>query len=376
MSVRTRPPVRAGHTRGSLAWQPLQWPEEGLEAVPGLEFGSTPGRGRVIALRATSGARAGGWAARAAVAIAGAGVAQGARVLLADLFLDQPHLHEAFGARNLEGVSDVVAYGASLGRIARAGDDGAFRVATAGTPVADAGTLLDHPRWRHLVESLLADGITLVAYQPAESVVPPAGTPSIVLARKGEPMSALGNTGLRHTLAVLGPPQGASAAAVGSGGARTLAEQGYRALPWEAVGDDGTSGDEPSRGDASGTEAEAEPPSEPSAEDQAVELDAAEPPPAAQHSGAEAAVPSADIADASAAPGPAGSGVARGSTGRDSGVRGRGLSISAFAVLLLFAVLMILMGINNAGIAEVPGADRVWERFESVLARISGFFAR
>ena len=37
---------------------------------------------------------------------------------------------------------------------------------------------------------------------------------------------------------------------------------------------------------------------------------------------------------------------------------------------------MILMGINNAGIAEVPGADRLWALFEGLLARISQLFVR
>ena len=187
----------------------------------------------MIALRATPGAREGGWAARAAAEIAAAEGAQKARVLLVDLFLDEPHLHEAFGARNLEGIADLVSYGASLGRIARAAGDGSFRVATAGTPVADARAVLDQPRWRNLVEHLVEDGVTLLAYQPAESVVHPEGSPSIVLARKGEPMAALGATGLRYAVAVLGPPAGGAAVAAVLDAARALGEQGYRVSLWD-----------------------------------------------------------------------------------------------------------------------------------------------
>ena len=379
MSARTTPSAGVGRTRGGLAWQPLRWSEGGLEAVPGLDFGSVPGRGRRIILRATVGAREGGWAARAAAAIAGVACAQGARVVLADLFLEQPHLHEVFDADNLEGVSDVVAYGASLGRVARAATGGAFRVVTAGTPTADAGALLDHPRWRRQVESLLDEGVTLVTYQPAESVVPAGGPPSIVLARKGEPMRVLGTTGLGGAVAVLGPPPGAAAAAAGgAGGGGTLADQGYRASLWEEVGDNAVSGEEPSPGGASGAAAEVEPSSRPAAEGRAAEPESARPraAAAAKHSGADLKPSSVDGAGAAEAPPPAGIEAAKEVTGGGSGVRNRGLSLAAFAVLLLFATLMLLMGINNAGIAELPWADRLWDLFEDLLGRISGSFAR
>ncbi len=343
MSVRTRPPSRADRTREKLVWQPLRGVEEGLDAVPGLHLGLDPQRGRAIALRATAGAREGGWAAHAAAAIAGAGAAQGARVLLADLFLEEPHLHEAFGARNLEGLSDAIAYGASLGRIARAAavGDAAFRVATAGTPVADAGPLLDRPRWRDAVESLLAEGIVLLAYQPAESTVLPDGTPSIVLARKGEPTTALGSAGLRDARAVLGPPPGAAVEGASGGVARSLARQDYETSPWEGIGGGAPSGEAPSSG-----------------EETVGGLGAAKPP--ASGEGTVGTGPAAEAGPASL----------------DAGIRGRRLGVSAFAVLLLFATLMTLMAVHNAGLAEVPGADRAWEWFEGLLARIGQLFVR
>ena len=367
MSAGTRRPGPAGRLRRGLAWQPLRWPAEGLAAIPGLDLGSDPGRGRVIVVRATPGAREGGWAACAAVQIAGAGVARGARVLLADLFLDQPQLHEAFGARNLEGVADVIAYGASLRRVARAAGDGACRVATAGTPVADARAVLDQPRWHDLVERVVGDGVTLVIYQPAESVVHPGGSPSIVLARKGEPMTALGATGLTDVVAVVGPPAGAAATAGLSDG-RTLGEQRYRASLWDEV----EAGEEPPAPEP------ARPPAGEAAESSAVEPAAL----SAVRSAAPSAVEPTPPSVAGPEPAPAAEASIVAESGKDaepgavSRAAGRGLSVSAFVVLVLFAVAMILMGINNAGIADVPGADRLWRLFEGLLARISRFFTR
>lgn len=363
MTAGTRPPPP--RARAVPVWQPLEWPKEGLAAIPGVALGPDPVRGRMIAVRATPGAREGGWAARAAVEIARAGAAQGARVLLADLFVNEPHLHEVFGAHNLEGVTDAVVYGASVGRIARAADEGAFRVATAGTPVADARALFDDPGWRRLVEGLVGEGITLVAYQPAETVVPPRG-PSIVLARKGEPMTALGPTGLKDAVAVRGPRQGPAAArAAADGGAIILGELGYRPSPWDEAGDDA----------ASGAVVEATRMPEPEMDDQAA---------AGAEPAAGAAPPPTPVdGDPSVAPGaapppPSTRAGAEEDTARDAAPRpgGRGLSASAFVVLVLFASVMILMGINNAGIAEVPGADRLWALFEGLLARISQLFVR
>lgn len=392
MSVRTRPPSRAGRARKVPVWQPLTWEKTGLAAVPGLDPAPEAGRGRVIALRATPGARAGGWAARAAAEIAAAEGAQGARVLLVDLFLDEPHLHDAFGARNLEGIADLVSYGASLGRIARAAGDGSFRVATAGTPVADARAVLDQPRWRNLVEHLVDDGVTLLAYQPAESVVHPEGSPSIVLARKGEPMAALGATGLRYAVAVLGPPAGGAAVAAVSGSGRTLGEQGYRVSLWDDGEPEQLPEPEPEQqpeleqhlqpevGQSAKPEVEQPPEAGP---EQAPKPEAGQPPrpePAqSAAAGTDQAVPveAHESSAAEAHPAP----VAEATAGADAAseparVRGRGLSVSAFVVLVLFATVMILMGIDNAGIAEVPGADRFRELFEVFLERISGFFTR
>ncbi len=288
--------------------------------------------GRLVEVRASSRARHKDWAVHAAVAIAGSWASRGARVLLVDLCFDEPHLHRAFNSENLEGISDAIEYGASLKRIARPANDGSFWVATAGTPVANPRRLLHRPAWRRLLAALVEGGVMVVTYQAAESPFHPRGTPSIVLGCKGEPMGALGSVGLRDAIALLGPaPNGTSVTTVTGKGENRLGGQTYRATLWQGF-DDGGEADEPSVAEA-------------------------EPAPAA-----------AATAPAQPRNGPGPESVSHG--------RGRGLSASAFVVLVLFAALMILMGIDNAGIADVPGADRLWELFDNLLARVSGYFAR
>ena len=310
----TFPPAASGYS--ALELQPFDISRDILSGILELDLPSEAGEGCVVAVRATTGARDNEWGAHAAVAIAGIWAAQGARVLLVDLYLDEPHLHRVFGARNLEGVVDAMEYGASLRRIARPANDGAFWVATGGTPVANSRVLLVQPGWRRFLETLVQRGVTVLTYQPAESPVPPRGTPSIVLACKGEPMAALGKVGLRDVIALLGPaPTGSSPRK------NRLGPQTYHASLWDGFEDEG---------------------------------------------GAE------DVPD----PATAGERIAAARTPAGSGprVRGRGLSAVAFTVLILFATLMILIGLNNAGIVEVPGVSRLWELFERLLARISQFF--
>jgi hypothetical protein len=324
----------AGSERGSAALQlqPFDFSRDIPSDIPELDLPAGPEHGRLVEVRASSRARDKDWAVHAAVAIAGHWASRGARVLLVDLCFDEPHLHRAFNSGNLEGISDAIEYGASLRRIARPANDGSFWVATAGTPVANPRRLLHRPAWHRLLATLVEGGVMVVAYQAAESPFHPRGTPSVVLACKGEPMGALGRVGLRDAVALLGPaPNGTSVTTVTGKEENRLGDQAYRASLWHGF-DDEAEEDDPSV-------AEAEPAPAPAATVPAQPANGAEP----------------------------------GTASRD---RGRGLSISAFVVLVLFAALMILLGIDNAGIADVPGADQLRELFENLLARVSRFFAR
>ena len=316
---------RAGSGYAALELRPFDLSRDTVIGILELDLPSDAGKGRVVAMRATPGAREEDWAAHAAAAIAGAWAAEGARVLLVDLFLDEPHLHKLFRARNLEGICDAVEYGASLWRVARPVNDGAFWFVTAGTPAGNPRTLFGQPGWRGFVEGLVAKGVTLMTYQPAESIVHPRAIPSIVLALKGEQMKALGRVGLRDAIALLGPAQvPASTAAAPKVRRNTLGDQIYRSSLWEGFDDEEVASDE----------------------------------------GHEEDAPDAAASTRTAPPTPA---------GLRSG-RGRGLSISAFVVLVLFATVMVLLGIHSAGIAEIPEADRLLELYDRLLDWIAGFF--
>ena len=132
-----------------------------MPPVLDLDSGHEPVEGRVVVISATRTVRDRGWAPRAAVEMARGWASQGARVFLADLSLEDPEIHSVLEAGNLEGVSDSLLYGASIQRVARPADDGAFFVATAGTAVADPSLVLGpssldrddprlHDRRRHI----------------------------------------------------------------------------------------------------------------------------------------------------------------------------------------------------------------------------------
>lgn len=345
MSPGAAPSARAGRGRSALQLRPFDFSRDIPSGFAELDLPVGSEQGRVVAVRASPRARDQDWAAHAAVAIAGHWASQGARVLLVDLCFDEPRLHRAFNAANLEGITDAIEYGASLGRIARPANEDKFWVATAGTLVASSDSLLDRTAWHRLLATLVERGVTVVTYQVAESPYHPRDTPSIVLACKGEPMAALGKVGLRDAVALLGPaPTGTKVTMVAGQNENRLGEQTYRAALWDGFEDDAEAEESAGAEAQAPTEAEAEQPTEAEAESA---------PAAAREQPANDAGP-----------------------GTGSRSRGRGLSISAFAVLVLFAAVMILMGIDNAGIADVPGADRLRELFESLLAWVSRFFAR
>ena len=361
MNPRAAPSARAGRGRSALQLQPFDFSRDMPSGFAGLDLPVGSEQGRVVAVRASPGARHQDWAAHAAAAIAGNWASRGARVLLVDLCFDEPRLHRAFNAGNLEGITDAIEYGASLRRIARPANEEKFWVATAGTLVASSDGLLHRTAWRRLLATLIEGGVTVVTYQVAESPYHPRGAPAIVLACKGEPMTALGKVGLRDAVALLGPaPDGTRVTMVAGKNENRLGGQTYRDSLWDGFEDEaeaeepaGAEAEEPAEAEARGpTEAEVQEPARAEAE-QPTEAEAESVPAAAHEQPADDAGP-----------------------GTDSRSRGRGLSISAFAVLVLFAAVMILMGIDNAGIADVPGADRLRELFESLLAWVSRFFSR
>ncbi|HEX7089245.1 MAG TPA: SPOR domain-containing protein [Longimicrobiales bacterium] len=135
---------------------------EALAALPAQKL-------RSLLLVAGSEALASGWAARTAVAVAAGLSARGRRVVLMDLCLGAPELHEVLGVENLEGVADAFLFGAPLRRLVREPTGWPFAFVPAGAYVPDPTEILAHARWDSVLREQAASGLLPVALAPAEA---------------------------------------------------------------------------------------------------------------------------------------------------------------------------------------------------------------
>jgi hypothetical protein len=128
----------------------------------------TPPAGALPAVLMVAGAEADrqGWGARAAVRIATAWADRGAQIILADVGLESPQLHEVLGEANTDGVADIFQFGASLRWMARVVPGHGFRFLPVGAYVPDGAAVLRDPRWESLIAQCAADQATLLAYAP------------------------------------------------------------------------------------------------------------------------------------------------------------------------------------------------------------------
>lgn len=109
------------------------------------------------------------WAADAAIALATGWARAGRRVVLADLHLQDPVVHDRLGEPNLDGVVDVFLYGASLSRTARPVPGRGFYLIPSGTYPEDPGAVLRHPRWPRIAAGFADAQATLLLFVPAEA---------------------------------------------------------------------------------------------------------------------------------------------------------------------------------------------------------------
>ncbi|MGH7574854.1 MAG: hypothetical protein ACREM1_06975, partial [Longimicrobiales bacterium] len=117
------------------------------------------------------GARDGGWAHDAAIALARGLSGRGRRVVLADLDYGAPDLHARVGEPNTEGMSDVFFFGASLEHVALAWSARPFTVIPAGLGVTDPRAVLEHQGWARVLARLETGddpaGDLLLAFVPS-----------------------------------------------------------------------------------------------------------------------------------------------------------------------------------------------------------------
>jgi hypothetical protein len=109
------------------------------------------------------------WAAETAVELSSTWAKNGHRVVLADLFLENPVLHEVAGAENLEGMVDVFLYGASISRSARPVSGRGFYLIPVGTYTSDHDVIFRHSRWPKLVTGFRDADASLLLFAPADA---------------------------------------------------------------------------------------------------------------------------------------------------------------------------------------------------------------
>ena len=151
-----------------------------------------PAAGRVVALVATEAAAVAGWAPTVALELARRWSDEGARVMLVDGRLGNPSLHSAAGVPNREGLSDATLHGASMGRVAAQPEGEHFLLVTAGTPVADPGSVARDPRWYRTIGGMAEAGVTAALYladgESSSAAFLGSASDIVVLAGPDEPM--------------------------------------------------------------------------------------------------------------------------------------------------------------------------------------------
>lgn len=234
-------------TAANPAWHPLDLSAGTLPESLRRALGDPSGPGRVILVAATPAAADDAWAARAAIRVAEACARESRRVLLVDLDLERPALAGALGLSEGEGISDAILFGASLQRVGRAVQDGAFLFVSAGTIVGDPARVLDHPGWNELLEAHTASGTVVVLYVPAgargaEALLALAG--SVVFLGTAEERPPVDDLSPSVELAWLGRPTAEDAVA-----GRTTEGEGTREeaeAPQDSLAADPSTQDPPS----------------------------------------------------------------------------------------------------------------------------------
>lgn len=109
------------------------------------------------------------WAAETAVELSSTWARNGRRIVLADLFLENPILHEVAGAENMDGIVDVFLYGASISRSARPVGGRGFYLIPAGTYTSEHDVIFRHSRWPKLVAGFRDADASLLLFAPADA---------------------------------------------------------------------------------------------------------------------------------------------------------------------------------------------------------------
>ena len=135
-------------------------------AAPGALL-SGAGRGVVTLIVAPDVIRS-SWSPAAAVALARAWFGQGHRVLLCDLSLTRPVLHEKLGLPNAVGIIDVVLREAPIPSVAQQAGTPGFQFVSVGTPIEDPTEVTLSDEWAAFVEEVVDAQATVLFYVPSD----------------------------------------------------------------------------------------------------------------------------------------------------------------------------------------------------------------
>jgi hypothetical protein len=143
----------------------FEWSEGAVSSVPGDIVAGPAAALTSVALVVGRRARASGWGARAAVALAERWSGP-RRAVLVDFDLEKPALHQAVDVANDEGVADVAEYGVSLETVRR--KQPSYDVVTAGLYAPDPGAALRSPVWDSVLRDAARRWETVLAWVPAD----------------------------------------------------------------------------------------------------------------------------------------------------------------------------------------------------------------
>lgn len=195
---------------GHIRFHPFD-PDSGL--IPEIaEFGPLSERsgGSGIILVAVPDVETPSWCAQAAAVLVTTWSAQGARILLADVSLAEPVLHEVFGLPNSKGVAEVMMDGAQLRAVGRRVGSPEFPFISAGTAPGDIVDVMRSDRWDVVFQALGEADVDLVMYAPGhlpELDALLARSPTVLLLG-GDPdaaAEAIGALGLSATVGLRTP---------------------------------------------------------------------------------------------------------------------------------------------------------------------------
>lgn len=157
------------------------------------------------------------WAARTAAAVAAALADAGRRVVLVDLDFELATLHAEFGEADVEGVADVLLFGASLERVASRPAGESFDLVGPGAFAPDPIDIMLDPGWPRVLADVEAGGGTFIGYiaasAPGADLIADRIRDVIVLAEEADVAAAVARLPETIVLRALVRPETAPASA-------------------------------------------------------------------------------------------------------------------------------------------------------------------